>query len=178
MMMQLLQGGFNKGPGANAAAAPDPAALMGILCFYGVVILLSLVFQIFFLMALSKCFKQISPRNRLMEPGQVWLNLVPFLNYVWLILTFLRLSDSLKNEFEDRGLRSEDKDYARTFGIITYVSLFVCGCVTPILIIIYWVKINGFTKQLIADGAPSSGKKKSRDDDYEDEDDDSPRRGR
>ena len=173
-MLNLLQRNFNNPPG-GANAPPDPAAVLGILAVYGVAIVVGIIISIFFYMTLSKCLKQIKPRNRTMEPGQVWLNFIPLFGIVWLILTILKIAESLKNEYEDRGMRG-DGDYGKLMGILFYASNFVCGCVTPIFLIIYWVKIAGYTKELIADSS-SGGSRRSRDhDDDLDDDDDRPRR--
>ncbi len=179
MMLNLLQRNFNNQPG-GAGQPPDPAFVLGVLAVYAVFALIFLTILIFFYLSLSKCLKQIKPRNRTMEPGQVWLNFIPLFNIVWKILTVLKISESLKNEYEDRGWRG-DGDYGKTFGIIMYVTLLISGCITPlfyfIFLIIYWVKIAGYTKELMADDGSGSGRRsRDRDDDQTDDDDDRPRR--
>ncbi len=163
-MLELLQRRPPAGP-----PAPPAGAEVAVLLIYGVAIAVGIVIQIFFLLSLSKCLKEISPRNRRMEPGQVWLNLIPCFNLVWMILTILRIADSLRDEYEDRGLRG-DGDFGRTMGIVYYVSQFVCGIVALIFFILYWMKIAGYTKELAADGR--------RRDDFGDEEDDRPPRRR
>ena len=174
MMLNLLQRNFNNAP-AGGGAPPDPAAIMLVVAFYGVALVVGITISIFFYLTLSRCLRQIKPRNRTMEPGQVWLNFIPLFGIVWLILTILKIAESLKNEYEDRGMRG-DGDYGKLMGILFYASNFVCGCVTPIFLIIYWVKIAGYTKELKADDGSGSGRRsRDRDDDLTD-DDDRPRR--
>lgn len=155
-----------KGGGGGAEAG----ALAGLLIFYFVVIAIAIVVQIMFLLTLSRCLRQISPRNRQMEPGQVWLCLIPIFGFVWLIITILRIADSLRDEYADRGIRG-DGDYGKTMGIIYVVTSFLCGPIGLICWILYWVKIAGYTKQLAS--RRNSG---AYDDDDYDDDDDRPRR--
>ena len=174
MMLNLLQRNFNNAP--PGGAPPDPAFIAGALAFYGVALVVGITISIFFYLTLSRCLRQIKPRNRTMEPGQVWLNFIPLFGIVWLILTILKIAESLKNEYEDRGMRG-DGDYGKLMGILFYASNFVCGCVTPIFLIIYWVKIAGYTKELKADDGSGSGRRsRDRDDDLTDDEDDRPRR--
>jgi hypothetical protein len=148
----------------------DAGVLMGVMCFYGVLIAFAIALQVMFLLSMSKCLKQISPRNRQMEPGQVWLCLIPLFGAVWTIIMMLRVADSLRDEYDDRGLRG-DGDFGKTLGIVYIVSAFVCGPVALVCFIMYWVKINGYTKELTSAG-------RGGDDDDEDDYDDRPRRKR
>ena len=87
-----------------------------------------------------------------MEPGQVWLNLIPFFNMVWMFITVIRLSESLDREYRDRRLPG-DGDFAKQTGIIYLVlSIIGCGCIGIIFYIMYWSKISGYGKELRADG--------------------------
>lgn len=179
MILNLLQRNFNNAPpGANQP--PDPAMVITLLIVYGTFILIFLVIAICFYLSLSKCIREIKPRNRTIQPGQVWLNFIPFFNIVWFILMVLKISESLKNEYEDRGWRGEG-DYGKTFGICMYVSMWLSSCLTPlpyfIFLVLYWVKIAGYTKKLKADNQPSRGRRsRDRNDELDDEDDDRPRR--
>jgi hypothetical protein len=134
-----------------------------------------------FLLSLSKCFSEISSRNRQMEPGQVWLNLIPLFNLVWIIITIIRLADSLRDEFDDRRLDG-DGDYGKTLGILYFVfSLtIVCGPVGLVCFIMYWVKVSGYTSTLRETDRAGKGSRRNRkyDDDIDEDDDDRPRRRR
>jgi len=167
----------------------DPAAAaglaVGILIFYAVIILIAIGIQVMFLLSMSKCFKAISPRNRQMQPGQVWLALIPLFGFVWTIIMILKLSDSLRDEYDDRGIRG-DGDFGKTLGIVYIVSSFICGPVALITFIMYWIKVAGYSKQLLSRGGYADDddededdrprKRRSRDDD--DDDDDRPRKRR
>jgi hypothetical protein len=132
--------------------------------------------QILYLMMLSKTLSRCSPRNRTMEPGQVWLNLIPCFNFVWLFITVNRVAESLEEEFYDRRLPREG-DFGKGLGI-TYLCLNLAGMIPYIGLlfslgalicwIIYWVKISGFSKQLAEDDGYGRGSDNERDDEYDD----------
>jgi len=131
---------------------PDAGGFVFALACYGVVIALAIVVRILFLLTLSRCLAQCSPRNRTMEPGLVWLNLIPLFDIVWMFVTIIKLSESLRNEYRDRGLPSDDPDFGQMIGILYMVFSFVCGLIGIIFFIMYWVKIAGFKYQLMSRG--------------------------
>src|SRR5262245_33189186 len=67
-----------------------------------------------FLSAVSRVVGRVTPENRRIEPGQVWLNLVPVFVVIWLPITVDRVAESLKNEFTSRGLDDPRENYGRT----------------------------------------------------------------
>jgi hypothetical protein len=95
----------------------DPMALGGaILAVLCGVILIALVIHIFFLLTMMRALQRVSPPNRLMQPGMVWLNLIPCVNLVWQFFIATQVPDSLKNEFQARGL-PEQGDFGRGIGL-------------------------------------------------------------
>jgi hypothetical protein len=175
---------------AGGRAGQQPVDDTTILLVLGVVFFISLAIglgiQILFLMTLQKALRECSPRNRTMEPGQVFLNLIPCFSLVWTFITVNRMTESLRHEFRDRGMRSQE-DYGQGVGT-TYAVLMVCSLIpylgslvaigALVCWIIYWVKIAGLGRELRE--APSY-----RDDDdrdyrrrHEDEEDARPRRKR
>jgi hypothetical protein len=160
-------------PGGKVGGGADMAGVMGMCVCYAVVLVAAITVQVFFLLTMSRALRECSPRNRTMEPGMVWLNFVPFLNIVWPIITVLRISESLQNEFRSRRLPSDDPDFGKMMGIIGYVCNFVCPGVNAIFWIIYWVKIANYGKQLREDRGGGD-----RGDRLEDDYDERPRRRR
>lgn len=75
------------------------------------VVLVSLV-----LAAAARALRKVSPENRRMEPGEVWRNLIPVYNLVWLTVTAERVAESLRAEFAARGLDDPEEDYGRRTG--------------------------------------------------------------
>lgn len=172
--------------GQGGAEAAGLAA--GVVIFYILLIVVAYTIRGLFLFTIFKCFKEISPRNQQLQPALVWLGMIPLVDLVIAILVIIKLPASLRDEYEDRGMRG-DGDYGQTLGIVSLVMLFLCSFIGLIPLIMYWVKIAGYTKQLRARGGgrydddddddedDRPRKRRSRDDD-EDDDDDRPRRKR
>lgn len=178
---------FNNGNQGDPAAAVG--GMIGFFVCYGIVLLASLVVTILFLLAMSRSLQACAPRNRTMEPGQVWLTLIPLVGIVFYIMAILKVPESLEREYRSRGMR-DDGDYGKTLGIWFIVTSFVCPGVNFVLWIMYWVKISGLTKQLAGrpsrrdygddDGDDDRPRRRSsrRDDAEDDDEDDRPRRRR
>ena len=139
---------------------------------------------IFFLIAQQNTLKSIKPHNRKMQPGEVWLQLIPVFNLIWQFIVVGRISDSIRNEINDRNLNSflgiadpvfaNDHTRRPTYDIgLTYCILSLCGCI-PLLggiaslagivcWIVYWTQIvsykNKFLRSPLSDQAfsPPSG---------------------
>jgi hypothetical protein len=149
-------------------------------CFFLIGLLVAVIF---YLLTLSRALALCSPRNRTMEPGMVWLNLVPLLNIAWMSVTVMKVAESLKNEFHSRRM-DDGGSYGLILGmiycglnlvsigfnfigkIVPLVDLFVglpLGLIAMACWIAYWVKIAGYSREL---------GERSRYDDYDDDDDD------
>lgn len=185
---------------AQQAGGPPNAALAG----FGIAIALSicvfviaiLVVYYFFLRTLSNALGKCAPRNRKMEPGLVWLNLVPCLNVVWQFLTVVWVADSLKNEFEDRGIR-RTTDYGKTLGLGCLIVNIAGGVIsnvvqaidpqlalvgagvsmlmsvaTLVMFIMYWSRIAGYSRELSEGGDDYDDHTSDTDDRDEDRRDD------
>ncbi len=103
------------------------------------------------LAALARALRAVSPPNRRMDPGQVWLNFVPVFNRVWATVTVERVAESLRAEFRDRGLHTPAEDYGRRLGVIALVLLasgcliypiFVCYPIALVRLVQYWRHID------------------------------------
>lgn len=110
-----------------------------------------------FLVALARALRRVGPENRRMEPGQVWLNLIPVFNLVWATVTVERVAESLRDEFRERGLDGPDERYGRRAGL-TVLALIASGLlIYPAIItyplafcfwVVYWRQINGYERRL------------------------------
>ena len=76
-----------------------------------------LVMAIMFLLTLQRLLNRCQSRNRDMQPGMVWLNLVPCLNIVWQFLTVIWISSTLQKEYRSRRMDTEGSDFGRTLGL-------------------------------------------------------------
>jgi hypothetical protein len=83
---------MNKGPS-------DDAILAILLIVVAIVLVISFVIHIFFLLTLSRCLSRIQPRYRDMEPGLVWLNLIPCVATIWIFFTVIKIANSLRKEY-------------------------------------------------------------------------------
>jgi hypothetical protein len=159
--------------------AQDAAGVfLGAVC---VGILIGLAILICYLLTLQKALSRVSRENRTMEPGMVWLSLVPCVNIVWQFMIATRVPESLKNEFRARG-RDDGSDYGKTIAltaailsivgmVLSYGSqaamvgrgdakdvgtLVSCGSgilglIQLALLIIFWVKVANYSSQLAQD---------------------------
>jgi len=120
-------------------------------------LLLSIIPMIFYLITMQNTFNEISPENRKMEAGLVWLTLIPLFGLVWQFIIVNRMADSLKLEFAKRNIKEVEDRPGISLGL-TFCILFACSII-PLLgfltgiaglvcWIIYWVKINGFKVKL------------------------------
>ena len=133
-------------------------ALEGFLIFFFILVIgLILIPYIFFLVHLSKLLSKCNPENRDMEPGLVFLNLIPLFNLGWIFYTVIKVRDALKAEFLLRDLKSDDPEFS--FGVgLAYCITAACSIIPVIgtftalaslvLWIIYWVQTNKYSKQL------------------------------
>ncbi len=129
----------------------------------GIFGILFLVVFIFYVLSLQNTLKAISPENRLMPPGQVWLLFIPLFSMVWQFIVVTKISDSIKAEGGYKGLLfNEDRP---TYGIgiamgvlnvcsaIPFVGSFI-GLAGVVCWIVYWVKIVNYKKQLESASVP------------------------
>jgi hypothetical protein len=162
----------------NPNNGPPAEFWIAFLVVIGVFLVVAFVIAIFFLLTLSKALSRCHHRNRTMEPGMVWLNLIPLFNLVWQFITVNRVAESLSNEFYDRGWDRKGEDYGRSVGT-TYCIMNLlgwipyCGALFGIVglvcFIIYWVKIANYSSQLVTHHDDYDDRSDDRGD-YEDED--------
>jgi hypothetical protein len=166
----------------------DQGVFAGLLGFVCLILAAAIVVLVFYLLTLQKALNRVSRRNRLMEPGLVWLQLIPVFNIVWNFFIVTRIPDSLRNEFRDRD-RDDGSDYGRTIGL-TYAILVVVAIpfqvlsnlsrspvvglillpvalANLVLFILFWVKIAGYSARLATRPRYAGG----GEDDYDDDDD-------
>lgn len=118
--------------------------------------LIGIVVAVLYLLTLQNLLKRVATENRVIEPGKVWLMLIPLFGLVYAFILYPKISESLKNEFSKRGL-TDSGDYGKSLGTAMAV-LGLCGFI-PILggfasiadlviWIIYWVKMSEYKTKL------------------------------
>ncbi|HEX5339285.1 MAG TPA: hypothetical protein VFX47_00210 [Gammaproteobacteria bacterium] len=114
-----------------------------------------LVVFILYLITLMNVFNAVSPANRKLEPGLVFLLLIPIFNLVWNFIVVGKLRDSLQAEYAARDLQGGDFGYGvglamsilfvcsiiPLLGLLAAIAAFICW-------IIFWVKMAGYRKTL------------------------------
>jgi len=121
------------------------------------VLALFIVPVIFFLLTLQHALSKCAAASRTMEPGMVWLFLIPLLGLIWSFFVVMGLGKSLANEYARRGIPSEEPAPGQPIGIA--MSVCNCCCWVPILgalagiaglvlWVVYWVKIAEFSRKL------------------------------
>ncbi len=134
----------------------------GWLAGVGVIILLGIFLLpwFFFLLNLQNLLEHVSPANRRMTPGLVWLNFIPIFHLGWFIYTVIKVKDSVSAEFQSRGWMIDgDLGYnvGLTAGILWIAAFFIgwipfIGWVLPlagvVCWIIYWLKTSDLKHRL------------------------------
>jgi len=140
-----------------------------LLAFLAILGLLMLVPYIFFLQLQQKTLLAVAEENRLLKPGQVWLQLIPLYGLFWQFTVIKAIADSLRNELESRNKASMlgmwdggeidevniHPTYAtgKAYAILVCISLipiigFMTGLFMLILWITYWGQLNKYRKML------------------------------
>ena len=112
---------------------------------------------IFYILTLQKALKKCAPESRALEPGLVWLFLIPVVNLVLHFFIVIGMAKTLHNEFNRRGVTVADPSPGQSLGLA--MCIVPCGCIVfplsfvliptyLVLWIIYWAKIAGFSRSL------------------------------
>src|SRR5580658_10340550 len=109
-----------------------------------VILLVQTIIKTFYLLTLSKALKQCDPERRTLEPGLLWLYLIPLVDLVWHFFIVSRMAESLKREFRRRGFRTRGDDFGQSLGTTTS-ALFACtfipylGSCFGLAAFVYWI---------------------------------------
>lgn len=128
----------------------DMAILMIYLIAMGVGLAIGLLIHAFICWLVSGCFKRIPPQFREMEPGMVWLLMIPCVPIVWNFYVYPRLARSFKAYFNSMGDTSVGdcgEQMGTYYSISVVCSLIPCvnylaGPVSLVLLIINLVKAH------------------------------------
>ena len=109
---------------------------------------------IFYLLTLQNALKAVSPENRKIEPGGVWVMLVPILNSIFIFFIVDVIATSFKQEYEKYGVYTNGKPtfyLGMAMAILSIAGYFfgvleiaACACW-----IAYWIKVNQHKNELI-----------------------------
>jgi hypothetical protein len=135
---------------------PSAAEVVFVLAFYGIIFAVSLGFAIFILILLSGLLKAVPQQYRQMEPGMVWLMLIPCFNLIWVFFVFVRIPKSYQNYFRARGeynVGDCGESIGLWYAICTALSVIPCvNMITSmagfVLLIVFLVKLHGLKGQI------------------------------
>jgi hypothetical protein len=113
--------------------------------------------MIFYLLTLQNTLYEVRNENRKMQPGQVWLSLIPLFGIIWQFIIVNNVADSLKLEFQERNINVDENRPG--YGIGLAFCILSCCSIIPFLgilaalaalicWIIYWVKISNYKTTL------------------------------
>ncbi len=145
-----------KGPPPEAAAAALTITL-AFACVGVVVVIIVMTLAILHLIAEYKTLSAIKKRNRTMEPGMIFLIFIPLFGVVWQLFVVMRLAESLRNEYEDRGWDTEGESFGYAMGLTMAILNLAGGCggISLIFLIIHWRQITGYYTRLAGLGRGS-----------------------
>ena len=122
-------------------------------------IVLFLLPTIFYFITLQKALEAVSPENRKMPPGQVWLCMIPIFNFVWMFFVVNKIADSFQLECYRLNIPTKEAKPTKAIGQVKNM-LRICsfipflGDIANICFIfcwiIYWVKVNEMRKLILA----------------------------
>jgi hypothetical protein len=118
-----------------------------------------------FALAIIKTLNEISLKNRKISPALVWLLVIPGFNVIWNFYVALRLSQSLKDELDERNFEVKGKPtlfIGLAYAIVSSSALFIpppkdvehslvygiIGIAAIVTFVQYWMKINWYKKVL------------------------------
>ena len=120
---------------------------------------LLLIPTILYFITLQKALEAVSPQNRMMPPGQVWLSLIPLFNFVWMFFVVNKIADSFR--LECYRLNIPTKELKPSFGIGNAKNILHLGTIIPFLgalaslgfivcWILHWIKVNEIKNLILA----------------------------
>ena len=132
--------------------AAEAAATLGVILVAAVVgLVIGIAISVVISLLITSALKVVPQQYREIEPGMVWLLLIPLFNLIWNFFVFPKVSRSFQKYFAAQG-KSEHGDCGEKIGfwyaicgaccIIPCVN-YLAGPAALVLLIIYLVKIHG-----------------------------------
>ena len=97
-----------------AAKGLSPEAAAVLLVMAALVFAMAIIVWAFFCRTVQNALNRVAPHNRLMQPDLAWLYLLPVFNQiVWIFFIAVKVPNSLRNEFRERG-HDDGSDYGKS----------------------------------------------------------------
>jgi len=140
----------------HSVLSSGPYILLGTQLFAFLGPILVLAPGIFYILTLRNALLKCSPESRTIDPGKIWLLLIPIFNLGWHFVVILNMASSLRREFALRGIPVPDPEPGKMLGLamcilmVCPIPLFAVLLIPAGLVcwIIYWVRISGYSKAL------------------------------
>jgi len=129
----------------------------GCLIFALLGLVIGIAIAVFYILTMQKALNLAGERHQKMQPGMVWLMLIPLFNLVWHFFVVKNVSESIKSWAAEKGAKVDDAGYtigliaciAQACGLVPVVNI-LAGPVGLVCLIIWWVKVAGFNKLMSA----------------------------
>ena len=126
-----------------------------------IVALFFLVPAVFYVLTLQRALAKCAPASRTLEPGMVWLSIIPVVSIVVNFFIVFGMAKSLRNEFNLRGIPVADSTPGQAIGLAMSICAccgvipilgLIAGAASLVLWILYWLKVAEYSRML--DGKP------------------------
>jgi hypothetical protein len=105
-----------------------------------IVIIAAITLPFRYLAFLQGTIKLTYEKNRVITPSSVWLALIPVLGLFFHITTIIGISQTLKRDFNEKGLEQDSTEFGKVYGL-TYTISTIINFFLGIMTIIYIVNI-------------------------------------
>ena len=122
----------------------------GFFWVFWVILAVYLLVYVFFCITFTRAMSQVSPTNRRIAPGLIWLTLIPWLGTIWMIFMTIFAAESFANEQRSRGATDPGKptmamglvfSITGVLGLIPFIGTFL-RLISFVFWIIYWVQLG------------------------------------
>lgn len=119
-----------------------------------------------YLATLSNALKKCAPDSRTMNPGRVWLTLIPIFGQIWQFFVVINLAKSLEAEYARREIPRSEGNMGQNIGLakcvcecaffipktgpFTTLAVDALALAGLVLWITYWIKVAGYSGVLDA----------------------------
>ena len=113
----------------------EALAVLG-LPFLLITIVVAIVVNVLYLLNLQNTLKAVTDKNRKMPPVNVWLLLIPIFSNIYMFFVVNWIGESLRAEFDDRGIQCSEKKPGYGVGLAMAIDLF---CRDSFLCFVYYI---------------------------------------
>lgn len=130
-----------------------------------VILIVGITLRVIFLINMMNLLKKVAASRRTLEPGLVWLQIIPIFAYIWNFVMVTRIADSVGAEIQARGMYGDDKpgfgvglgmsicavvgalgSFGNAMGLL---SISLLAWVAYLLLwIIYWVQMSQYSSRM------------------------------